>query len=324
MVSVKLKFRSSTVAGKEGTLYYQVICNRTIRQIATSYRIKPSEWNTNAEDLIIGPKSERTSYLESIKLAIQNDISRLGNIVNKFAISEESFSADIIVAEFKRQHSNITLFEYMERIIARYWNQGQYRTSETYLATLNSFRRFRQGIDIDMGDITSELVESYEYYLKYSSLSPNTISFYIKHLRAVYNRAVEDDLIVDRKPFKRVSISTEKTTKRALSLKVIKRLKALDCSHRPSKRFAKDMFLFSFYTRGHGFSVLSDEAIFQYKCDNLYAPESEGAIAWNDPDIGIDWQLPAEDVLLSAKDVAHPMLKDAEDLFDYNVDYYAE
>lgn len=81
-----------------------------------------------------------------------------------------------------------------------------------------------------------------------------------------------------------------------------------------------------FVPRGfaHGFSVLSEEAIFQYKCDNLYAPQSEGAIAWNDPDIGIDWQLPAEDVLLSAKDAAHPMLKDAEDLFNYNTDYYAE
>ncbi|MBQ3147919.1 MAG: dTDP-4-dehydrorhamnose 3,5-epimerase [Alistipes sp.] len=81
-----------------------------------------------------------------------------------------------------------------------------------------------------------------------------------------------------------------------------------------------------FVPRGfaHGFSVLSEEVIFQYKCDNLYAPESEGAIAWNDPEIGIDWQLPAEDVLLSAKDSAHPMLKDVTDLFDYNVDYYAE
>ena len=81
-----------------------------------------------------------------------------------------------------------------------------------------------------------------------------------------------------------------------------------------------------FIPRGfaHGFSVLSEEVIFQYKCDNLYAPHAEGAIAWNDPEIGIDWQLPIDDVLLSAKDAAHPMLKDATDLFDYNVDYYAE
>ena len=81
-----------------------------------------------------------------------------------------------------------------------------------------------------------------------------------------------------------------------------------------------------FIPRGfaHGFSVLSEEAIFQYKCDNLYAPESEGSIIWNDPEIGIDWGLTAEDVVLSAKDMCHPTLKDAPELFDYNVDYYAE
>lgn len=81
-----------------------------------------------------------------------------------------------------------------------------------------------------------------------------------------------------------------------------------------------------FVPRGfaHGFSVLSEEAIFEYKCDNIYAPEQEGAIAWNDPTIGIDWKLPAEDVILSAKDATHPTLAEATDLFDYNTDYYAE
>ncbi len=81
-----------------------------------------------------------------------------------------------------------------------------------------------------------------------------------------------------------------------------------------------------FVPRGfaHGFSVLSEEAVFQYKCDNLYAPQAEGAIAWDDPDIGIDWGLPAEDVLLSAKDTAHPRLSQTTELFDYNTDYYAE
>lgn len=80
-----------------------------------------------------------------------------------------------------------------------------------------------------------------------------------------------------------------------------------------------------FIPRGfaHGFSVLSDEAVFQYKCDNLYDPQAEGAVAWNDPAIGIDWGLPAADIALSAKDSANPLLADAGELFDYNVDYYA-
>lgn len=81
-----------------------------------------------------------------------------------------------------------------------------------------------------------------------------------------------------------------------------------------------------FIPRGfaHGFSVLSDEVVFQYKCDNYYAPSSEGAVAWDDPDLGIDWGIPAEDVILSEKDLRHPLFKDMEPCFDYNVDYYSE
>ncbi len=79
-----------------------------------------------------------------------------------------------------------------------------------------------------------------------------------------------------------------------------------------------------FIPRGfaHGFSVLSEEAIFQYKCDNLYCPSSEGAIAWDDASLGIDWKIPSEDVVLSEKDRRHPKLKDSDYLFDYNENLY--
>jgi len=81
-----------------------------------------------------------------------------------------------------------------------------------------------------------------------------------------------------------------------------------------------------FVPRGfaHGFVVLSDIAIFQYKCDNLYAPTEEGALAWDDPEIGIDWGVPEDKILLSAKDKIHPKLAESNELFDYNIDYYAE
>ena len=79
-----------------------------------------------------------------------------------------------------------------------------------------------------------------------------------------------------------------------------------------------------FIPRGfaHGFSVLTPEVIFQYKCDNFYAPQSEGAIAWNDPDLHIDWRIPADKIILSEKDKHHPLLKDAPDLFDYTENLY--
>lgn len=73
-----------------------------------------------------------------------------------------------------------------------------------------------------------------------------------------------------------------------------------------------------FIPRGfaHGFSVLSDEVIFQYKCDNFYAPQNEGALAWDDPDLGIDWRIPSDKVILSEKDKKHQRLRDVSGLFD--------
>ena len=79
-----------------------------------------------------------------------------------------------------------------------------------------------------------------------------------------------------------------------------------------------------FIPRGfaHGFVVLSPEVVFQYKCDNFYSPQSEGALAWDDPELGIDWKIPAEKIILSEKDKHHPRLKDAEWLFDYKENLY--
>lgn len=253
MVSIKLKFRASLKAGKEGSLYYQVIYNRMVRQISTPHKIFPEEWNPDIEDLIIKPPSPRLNYLESINRTIRCDMERIHRIVRGWVDDEKSFTIDEIVEAYHEQTSGNTLFAYMERMIAMYWRQGQYRTSETYSTTLNSFKRFRADVDVGLEDIDSGLMETYESYLKQNDLSPNTISFYLKHLRAVYNRAVDDELIMDRKPFKRVSTAIEKTPKRAISLRNIKRLKALDCSHNPSRKFARDMFLFSFYTRGMSF-----------------------------------------------------------------------
>lgn len=79
-----------------------------------------------------------------------------------------------------------------------------------------------------------------------------------------------------------------------------------------------------FIPRGfaHGFAVLSEEAVFQYKCDNFYAPEYEGALAWDDPELGIDWKIPVDDVILSEKDRNNPRLKNAEYFVDFNETLY--
>ncbi len=81
-----------------------------------------------------------------------------------------------------------------------------------------------------------------------------------------------------------------------------------------------------FIPRGfaHGFAVLSDTAVFQYKCDNFYAPEADGGISIQDDSLGIDWQIPADKAVLSGKDMKHLCLKDFDSPFDYNDNLYPE
>lgn len=253
MVSVKLKFRPSKIDGKEGSLYYQIIYNRVVRQIAIPYKIYAHEWDSKTEYVNLCGCLERKNYLDSINWIVRADIQRINTIYNRFQSQDIEFNIDSIIDEFTNMASGMTMFVFMECIISQYLRKGQLRTSETYATTLNSFRKFRGGVDISVQDINSEILETYERYLYDNNLSPNTILFYIKHLRAVYNRAVDEELIVDKKPFKRISTTMEKTVKRAIPVKILKRLKSMDLNHSRSKCFARDMFLFSFYTRGMSF-----------------------------------------------------------------------
>ena len=104
-----------------------------------------------------------------------------------------------------------------------------------------------------LNEIDSDLMKEYEAYLKSHGVAMNTVSFYNRILRAVYNRAVEKEMTVQRYPFKHVYTGIDKTVKRALPLKIIKRIKELDLPLKSSLDFTRDMFLFSFYTRGMSF-----------------------------------------------------------------------
>ena len=114
-------------------------------------------------------------------------------------------------------------------------------------------RKFREGQDILLGEIDSDTMMLYEAWLKGKGICPNSTSFYMRILRAVYNRAVEKELTEQKYPFKHVYTGIDKTVKRAVPLKEIKHIKELDLTLKPHLEYARDMFLFSFYTRGMAF-----------------------------------------------------------------------
>ena len=251
MVSVKIKFKPSTVEGKEGSLYYQLIQGRSIRQIFTDYHLFASEWNSYEERVVIS--GGRSTYLRSLAEQVGWDKERLRGIIRNFWDDGRSFSVDDVVTAFKERSTAVSLFGFMTSTINNLRDLGKERTAETYQASLNRFMRFRDGADLPVDGLNRTILMRYEGYLKEQGLALNTVSFYMRILRAVYNRAVDAGLAEPRNPFRHVYTGVEKTKKRAIPVKTIKRLRLMNLAEEPAAELSRDMFLFSFFTRGMSF-----------------------------------------------------------------------
>ncbi len=253
MASVKVKFRPSILAEREGKIYYQIIHDRKSRQIMTDYRVYSTEWDEEKAEIRIDYKSDRRNYLSSIKYLIKSDLEKFERVFRWFERCSSSFTSEDIIAEFNRKVSEISLFNEMEKAIARLSQNGKVRTAQTYASTMRSFKKYRQDNDILLDSLSSKVMEGYQCWLHQQGITQNTISFYIRILRAVYNRAVEEGLTENRYPFRHVYTGVDKTVKRALPLKAIKKIKNLDLSLTPELAYARDMFILSFMLRGMSF-----------------------------------------------------------------------
>ena len=195
------------------------------------YRLYVDEWNYRLSEVILSKSSDsRKRYLLDISNKIRIDIRQFGAIITLLESSKRDFTTDDILSRFLNVNSESYLFPFMESMIEHHKALGKIRTAETYAATLRSFRRFRDNEDLALDDINSDTMIAYEVYLKVCGVSHNSSSFYMRNLRAVYNRAVEKELTLQRYPFKNVYTGVDKTTKRALPIKEIKHIKNVDLS----------------------------------------------------------------------------------------------
>lgn len=193
------------------------------------------------------------SVLLSINERIKRDVKRLNVIIGRLESLGNGFAVEEFVEKCQETTSKESFFMFMKGVIAQLKRLNKNRTAENYAAAFNSFMRFRNDHDILLDEIDSDLMMEYEACLKSKGIMMNTVSFYMRILRAVYNRAVERGLTEQRHPFRCVYTGIDKTVKRAIPLRAIRRIKGLDLSLKPSLDFARDMFMFSFYTRGMSF-----------------------------------------------------------------------
>lgn len=263
MASIKVKFRPSVLVNKEGTIYYQSIHRRVCRQMTTRYHLFSHEWDFRHSKICVNKRSERDTYLVAICKMIRDDLEYLHKIIQTMNNKCADYTVDDIIEEFDSHAKNASLVSFMEGLISTHRENGKMRTAETYRATLNSFMRFLKVrnsekmveglLDIRLDCINSRIMEEYEAWHCMQGHVPNTVSFYMRILRAVYNRAVELGHTENRKPFRRVYTGIDKTVKRALPLAIIKKIMSLDLSAMPELDYARDMFIMSFMLRGMSF-----------------------------------------------------------------------
>lgn len=254
MATVKVKLHVSKPTGRQGNVVYHVTHRKSASVFNTGYKLFPDEWDDEFQSVVITGKCNkgRNGILRSISFRISRDMERFERIINIFN-RHSVYTAKSITQEFARQIVENSLLNYMGNIIVRLRRQNRIGTANNYRAALNSFMRFTNNRDVPFDTLDHNMVEEYQAYLVQSGIALNSVSFYMRILRAVYNRAVSEDLTNDCKPFRNVFTGKEKTLKRAITIKEIKKIKDLNLSAKPNLEFARDVFMFLFYCRGLSF-----------------------------------------------------------------------
>ena len=230
---------------------FQLIYGRTVRRITSRYKIFAGEWNGEVGRIALPtPSSPRYAHLVSVESALQWELNRLQRMVQESV----PVNLDEIAANFSSGIDAMdSVFNFIRRQIHHKEQIGKVRSSETYRSMLNSFTCFRKGVDLTFDMMDGILMELYEAWMRKCGLTRNSTSFYMRILRTNYKLAVEKGLTPDRHPFRKVYCGIDKTVKRSLPFSEIKKINALDLSRKPSMDFARDMFMFSFCTRGMSF-----------------------------------------------------------------------
>lgn len=253
-ITVKLRFYPSLIKGRKGTLHYQLTYHRQSTQRASVHKIFPDEWDKTKATIKLPEKSDaRHDSLMTLKHRLRWEVCTLCKIADEKLQENENTPPEVIFEAFESLNRQQPFLDFMYRQIDRLKEAGQLRTGETYLTTLHSFMRFRAGQDIMLYEITPEEIENYGLYLKRNKLSPNTSSFYMRILRATWNRAVRQHLVRQIHPFRNVYTGIGSTAKRAIGIEEIRRIKALDLSANIHLDYARDIFLLSLYLRGMSF-----------------------------------------------------------------------
>ena len=224
MASVRIKFRPSTVEGKEGTLYFQIIHKRVARTVFTDCRVFTSEWDNVSSSVITVGTEERKAYLEMVASKLKWSMERFTKIIAGKEKEKAYYSVDDIVSEYNKQPDCPTLFNFIRSMVTKKTAAKRYGTAKKY-----------------------------EAWMKNKGLKRNSSSCYLRTFKTLYLKAVDMGLTDDRDIFRHVFTGFATTTKRAISIDAIKAIRKLKFKDGSPLAFACDMFMLSLYLQGMAF-----------------------------------------------------------------------
>ena len=244
-IKIKLSGKSSTLKH----LLYQLSYGNSISSIKTDMKLSPDEWDGSAA-IVKSYRSETAHYEEYIRA----DVQLLYMIASHLKRTRCTDVVGECIKRFGKEYNRSGFLSFMMIQIEQMKSLGRMGTANNYLHTLYSFLGFIDGYNLSLGSMSEALIAKYSQYLVQKGMKRNSISFYMRNLRAVYNKAVGQGLLSNNNhPFVSVYTGVDNTRKRAVKHSVISLLYKLDVFGNYNLQLAKDIFLFSYFTRGMSF-----------------------------------------------------------------------
>lgn len=248
--------RASSRNVGEGVLYYQVMHRRMVRLIHSGLSLHVSEWDADREEVVmpVAADSCRGAYLLEASEILAAGLDKLRKVVERLeSRGKGRYSATDVANEYGGRQGRRGLIAFGRYLVGQLQAMGKTAMAERYHYVLNRFVQFSGGKEVTWGKVTDGLMMAFENHLREQRLCSNTTSYYLRNLRAIYQRAVAKGLTKDAHPFEHVYTGVAKTRKRAISADAISRIRQLDFRHAPQLDYARDLFLFSLFMRGMSF-----------------------------------------------------------------------
>ncbi len=268
MVTVKIKLRTDKEKQNEKPIIVQIIYKRKRRRIHTGKSIPEDKWdfNRNLPKQHYKHYQVLKHYLLDIQTTCENAVFELEKAQN-LNIDTLAYQVRRIV----RGDSTSTLFyEYYESKLQEYIDKGSFKTSSVSRGAFNKLKKF-QPKDFPIEDFSYKMINDFDTYMRKTNCGINTISIYMRAIRAVYNKAIKEEVVSpERHPFINYTVKSESTQKRFLTKDQLIEIKTLDLSDKPKIEFVRDIFMFGIYARGMNYIDIC-----KLKCENLVLIEAK-------------------------------------------------